>query len=364
MAVRGDNAVDEIFAYTGTSENTRNARSDLRRDNELHLQQCVRGELGREGGAADLLTVTNVNAQILPGFPPGSGTVNTFTAGGASLLGASYSDFETMAVAATTVVIDGTSGDDTITVSALGIVTVTNTLGFNNTVDVSAATTLVLNTLSGNDSVTINSSGLFAGGIQVIGGEPGQGSDTLTIQSAASLFATLNMGPVVDSIFAVVGGPIAITGVETLNLVSTVDGNTDFPFITGYGDPTDLRTINVDTGDAAQDDGDLLFVLNSGLTREESFTPLSPSSAMLTNSNGPQINIAGFNNGPGSLLLLGNGSEEVTFNGSTAADTITSIPGSVTLTPTAGPPAFVPLSFGVIGSLVINGNAGSDLIQR
>jgi len=321
-------------------------------------------DLDAEGAAADSLQVTNANAQIQHGFTPGSGTVKTFSAGGAALLGVSYSDFETAVVTATTIVVDGTAGDDTISVSATGIVTVTNTLGFNNSVNASAATTLVLNTLGGNDAVTITPSALFGGGINVIGGEPGAGSDSVTVASANPFGLALIIFSTPDQLLGAVGGPVSLNGVETLNVTSTVDDNPDTLQVIGYGDASDLATINFNAGDADNDDGDLLFVIDSANSTASSFRPLSPSEAQLTNANGPQINVSGFNNAPNQMFLFGGGvHDELTFHGSASDDSIVLNLNQVTLTPLAGPPAWVPLTFGGQASLVIAAAAGDDTIN-
>src|SRR5207253_11384807 len=110
---------------------------------------------------------------VTPGATPGSGTVGPVDVNGQPLLGLSYQNFETATVTGTTAVIDGTPEDDHVSVSATGIVTVTNNFGFNNTVDVSGFNALVINTLAGSDTITIAPSGLFPGGITVIGGDPG-----------------------------------------------------------------------------------------------------------------------------------------------------------------------------------------------
>ena len=81
---------------------------------------------------------------------------------------------------------EGTSANDTISVSAAGIVTVTNLLGFNNSIDLSGFNSLIINALGGDDAINIAAAGaLFAGGIRVNGGEPGSGSDSLTVTGTA-----------------------------------------------------------------------------------------------------------------------------------------------------------------------------------
>ncbi|MFO0819097.1 MAG: dockerin type I domain-containing protein [Pirellulales bacterium] len=362
IAVRGT-ANDEQFTYTGLSENSGTVGLTSGTTTTYNLVNVSSVDLDAEGAAGDTLNVTNTNAQIQHGFTPGSGTVNTFSAGGAVLLGVRYSDFETAIVTATTIVVDGTAGDDQITVSSTGIVTVTNTLGFNNSVDASAATRLVLNTLGGNDRVTIVPSALFAGGIDVIGGEPGAGSDAVTIESPNAMALALFLSSTPDVLLGAVTGPVSLNGVETLNVTSSVNGNLDNLVVFSYGDSSDLGTINYNPGDFDNNDGDTLVVVGSANSTASSFRPLSPTSATLTNANGPQINVSNFNNAVNTLTMVSGPSEEITFHGSASNDSITLNGGRVTLTPMAGPPAWVTLNYAGQSSLVIAAGAGDDDIN-
>ncbi len=78
--------------------------------------------------AIDTLSVPTPNAVIVPGANPGEGTVKPIDNVGAPLLPLAYRGIETVSVTGATAVIQGTEENDTITVSAAGIVTVTNTL--------------------------------------------------------------------------------------------------------------------------------------------------------------------------------------------------------------------------------------------
>ncbi len=73
----------------------------------------------------------------------------------------------------------------------------------------------MINSLGGDDTITISPSALFAGGIRVIGGSNGNGSDSLNLSGA---------DPVVDleanSVSGVVGGPVSFTGIEHLNVTA------------------------------------------------------------------------------------------------------------------------------------------------
>src|SRR5262249_59962639 len=111
------------------------------------------------------LNVTTAHAVIAPGSTPGSGTVAPVNVNGQPLLGLSYLNFESVTAVGGKAVIDGTEADDNITVSATGIVTVTNTLGFQNSVNVSGYNSLLINALGGNDSIRIFGSAPWGGGL-------------------------------------------------------------------------------------------------------------------------------------------------------------------------------------------------------
>lgn len=159
----------------------------------------------------DVLNVTPANTSnttIVPGVAPGTGTVLTYDNTGAPLLGMSYSGVETAAVTAgSTVEIQGTEHDDTITLSPTGILTVTNAFGFNNSVNVSAFATVIVNSLGGDDAITINPRAGVT--VRVIGGSNGNGSDTLTVIGAgAAMSVDLGTSTVTEA------GPVIYTGVE------------------------------------------------------------------------------------------------------------------------------------------------------
>ncbi len=207
------------------------------------ISQLYDDALGQPAGAGDELDITTSNAVVTPGSTPGSGTVAPVDANGQPLLGLSYQNFEIVKTAGPgrTVVVDGTAADDHVSVDATGKVTVTNNLGFTNTVDVSSFSTLVIDTLGGNDTIDIAASGLFAGGIRVIGGEPGQGSDTLNINAtAAGLAATVDFST--NQVNGVVGGPISITGIEDLNL-NGLSGVLNTFSVLAFGALTDVANL-------------------------------------------------------------------------------------------------------------------------
>ena len=60
--------------------------------------------------------------------------------------------------------VQGTAEDDVITVNEAGLVTVTNELGYENTVDLSGFDRLVINALAGDDLIQIDGDADFAAG--------------------------------------------------------------------------------------------------------------------------------------------------------------------------------------------------------
>ena len=142
--------------------------------------------------------------------------MSPFDAASNPLLGLSYLNVNApggVSISGTTAVVQGTAGDDSIDVSATGIVTVSNTKGVVlNTFDASAFPILLINTLGGNDTVTIAPSALFAGGITVLGGTGTQTVDASTGGGSS----TVDFGA--GTVSGVVGGLITLDNITTLNL--------------------------------------------------------------------------------------------------------------------------------------------------
>lgn len=270
------------FVYTANSANS--GQIDLTSGGATtnYILTGVESALVAGLAAIDTLSVATANAVIVPGANPGEGTVKPTDNVGAPLLPLAYRSIETVSVTGSTAVIQGTEENDTITVSAAGIVTVTNNLGFNSSVNVSGFNSIVINSLGGDDTITISPSALFAGGIRVIGGANGNGSDSLSLSGA---------DPVIDleanSISGVVGGPVSFTGIEHLNV-------------------TAVATIVVN-GKASAD--------------QLSVTPTGANTATIVPSAGGLLSIN--TNNPGSLTINTiTGSDVVTVNGTSSNDTI------------------------------------------
>ncbi|MDP6720786.1 MAG: hypothetical protein QGF59_19130, partial [Pirellulaceae bacterium] len=358
VQIIGDNGVNETFAYTPSSANAGTMTVTGGTTTTYSLVNVESLHANARDATADVLNVTTTTAVITPGFPPGSGQVDAFTAGGASQLGLTYENFETTAVTGTTAVIDGTSADDTITVSTAGIVTVTNNLGFNNSVNVAAFTTLILNTLGGNDSVSIDPSVLFTGGIRVIGGEPGTGSDSVQVDSGGAVTVTVDLSATPDTVSGIVGGSISLLGVENL-AVDGQDGTVNDFDVVGYGSSTDLISITLDGGDINNNDGDLIDISLTTLPNDLTYTPQSATAGQLALTANPGIAITGFNNVAGGLSIDASGSlDSLTFTGSNGADTIDVSGTAIALT--VGGDAWLPIDYASVESLNVIGGDAAD----
>src|SRR5262249_37488326 len=158
-----------------------------------------------------------------------------------------------------TVVVNGTEDNDVITVDGAGIVTVADKNGLVlQTYDLSGANAVVIDALGGDDSISITSSGLFPGGITVIGGDPGSRSDSLAINTTAlSPNATVNF--TTNQVTNVVGAPIAITGIESL-IVNGLDGVLNAFTVLGFGAVTNVANLFLNGGDTNNNDGDTIAV--------------------------------------------------------------------------------------------------------
>ena len=168
-----------------------------------------------------------------------------------------------------------------------------------------------------------------------------------------------------------VGGPITLSGVETLTVNGT-DGTLDAFSVTNLGVATGLQTLNLNGGDTGNDDGDTIDVTTTAGPDTVLFTPLSGSSARLqVNEGGPVVNISGFNSTDDGLSLNAAGNiDQVQLIGPAGNDLIQVIQGGLgtraTVTANGGPGGgvkWVPLDFTSVNSLNIAGGAGNDRID-
>ena len=271
----------------------------------------------------DSITTSVSNAIIDQGTTSGSGTITATNAGGQGLLPLGFRNVESSTVTGGTVVINGTEGNDTINVSLTGVVTVANAGGVVlQTYNLAGANALVINSIGGDDSITIASSALFLGGIQVISGDNGNGSDTLNV-SGADLVIDLEA----NKVTGVVGGPVSFNGIEHLNVTATA-----------------TITIN------GKSSTDLLTV-----------TPTGVNTTRIVPSVGGLLSIE--TNNPGTLTIAGvGGIDSVVVNGTSAADTINVVKGATT-TVAVGALKVVSIDSSTTENVSVNAGDGVDTIN-
>jgi Ca2+-binding RTX toxin-like protein len=164
----------------------------------------------------DSLTVTTPNAIITQGSFAGSGLIEPFDALSNPLLKLSYLNVTGLvSISGTAAVVQGTAGDDIISVSVAGVVTVSNSNNIvQNTFDASGFTDLLINALGGNDTVNIPGNHPFEN-ITLLGGEPSAGSDVLNFTGSGSGAVTVDLdgATVQEAGF----GAVSFTSVELLN---------------------------------------------------------------------------------------------------------------------------------------------------
>jgi len=203
-------AGDDAYAYTATALNS----GLLAGGTPFTLVGIESASVDGLGGA-DTLNVTTPNAIITPGAQPGSGLVEPVSLGGGALLPLAYTSMASAVVTGTTAVVQGTPGDDTIEITAAGLVRVTNALGDVSEFDASAFNALVINALGGDDAITVASSVLFPGGVSVLGGDNGNGSDTLNFTGAGAAI-TLDLSA--QTITEAALSPVSYSGVEHVTI--------------------------------------------------------------------------------------------------------------------------------------------------
>ena len=238
MLVVGTPTNDD-FAYTPTGFNAGTLVQSVTIAMTYNLTNVEGLEVDALAGTNNL-TVTTPNAQIVPGDPPGSGTINPVDALGQPLLSLDYLHMSgTVAVTGTIAVVQGTAENDTISVSSTGIVTVTNEFGFNNSMDLSAFDVLVINGIGGDDRITIAGNAPFTN-ISVLGGDNGTATDELNFNSVgAGAHVTVNTA---NQTIQQVGGPlVGYDGLEDINIDANQNNTT---FVGGALDENYIATPN------------------------------------------------------------------------------------------------------------------------
>ncbi|HWB14429.1 MAG TPA: DUF4214 domain-containing protein [Pirellulales bacterium] len=303
--------------------------------------------LNELGPAAASLSVTNANAVITPATTPNSGTVTTTdTANSTALLPLTYTNIATVTASGTSAVINAPDDGDSVTISAAGLVTVTNKLGVSNTIDASGYTKLSIDLLGANDTLTVaGDSSLFTGGVTVVGGESGY-----TVTAPVGANSTLDLAT--NSVSGIFGGNLSLVGIGNLVLNGAATAMT----VANYGAPSTLASVTLN-GDAT------IAVATSGTLNTYDFTSQSPSKAQLALAGGgPTINITGFNNTPGNLTLTGSAVNALDVIGSSGTNVFNvSVAGGLTqvLQTTGG--VWVPLDFTGFKSLSIGGGNSDSL---
>ena len=268
------------------------------------------------GLAGDSLTITTAQAIVTPGAFPGTGTVRPVSAVGAPLLGLTFENVEVTTVTGTTAVVEGTEGNDTIGINAAtGDVSVTNLLNGSSTINLGGFANLLVNAKGGDDTFNVTPGTKFAGGVSLLGGA---GDDTVNVLSNAD--STLDLA--INKLTGVAGGPIVLTGNETVSFATT-----NRTTLLNYGATTDIKTVNI-VGGAEVD------VNTAGGVRTVDYTPTGVGSGTLGTAGGPAVTITGLANTPQALQVNGAaGTVAAVFHASGGNDTITaqSIGGSTNL---------------------------------
>jgi len=232
----------DIYTYTPTAADAANL---LLNDGISTAQFNLSGfgsVLLDAAAGADSLNVTVTNALILPGGTSDSGRVTATTAGGQGLLPLDYQSVESVTVVGGTIVVNGTAGNDVITIDESGLVTVANQGGVVlQSYDLFGATTVIVNGLGGDDTINVIGSVPFAGGLTVIGGEPGEGSDVLNLIGAEGVSEDVEIRPrssnPLEQEVLGLGGAITVNGIELITY--TGDGSDDNLTVrTGNGNDT------------------------------------------------------------------------------------------------------------------------------
>ena len=286
---------DDTFDYTVSSASSASLEvSDASETITFNLSSSESLSLDASGEAgSDVLNVSNADATITS-TGGGSGVVAPVDAAGAGLLSLVFSDIESALVTGDTGVVQGTSGDDAISLSAAGVMTVTDLFGNGDGIfDVSGYQELVINALGGNDDVSITASGAFANGISIVGGGSDNDGDSVTISAGGNdVDVSLNS----NSVSGVVTGDISLTSVESL----AVDAAEDLS-INGTADNDTLQ-----------------------------FQASSATSGNVTLVSGHTS--VSYTNVTGNVTVAGDAGHDVlSVNGDDEADTVTSTSDSVTI---------------------------------
>ncbi|HEU5432054.1 MAG TPA: hypothetical protein VFU81_10335, partial [Thermomicrobiales bacterium] len=341
-AITGTNA-DDAINFTPISANSGQITVASGAVTHYHLSGITSASIDALGQTTgDSLNVATGGTFVnTPGSQPGSGTVQVTLPGNIATLPLSYANVESVTFSGTTLVINGTSGNDNVAVAADGSVTVNG-----NPVSTTGFTALVLNLQGGADNVSIAAGANFPGGIIVNGA--GQANVTVTGTAGND---TIGVDAATGQVTGIVSGPITLVGVQNLTVHGGGAAAGDAISVINLGVPGGLQSINVAGNGAA---GDTLQVSGSGGPDNMLVTPTGATRGMLQDSGvGPVVNYSAFS-AAGALQVTANA---LTVNGSAAGDNITVTNGRVTV---AGD---LPVNYNTsAAALNIMGLGGNDVL--
>ena len=325
VAIRGTAAVD---AYVWTAVSATNGTLGLTTGGVTSLFSLFGfGSTDLDAdAAADTLTTTVTNAIVDQGLTSGSGTITATDAGGQGLLPLGFRNVESSTINGGTVVINGTDQDDIIRLAATGALTVSNSGGLVlQTYDLSGANRVVINSLGGDDSIFVGAVlAVIPGGVSVIGGDNGDGSDSLTLNGDAASALNVNF--------------------ETSQASGAGLGIVDFAGIEHLFANNGAGAIDV----LGTDDPDAITV-----------TPTGANTALIQIAN---LETDLTTNNTGTLTIDGaGGADTLTVQGTSAADTIT-VARAATTTFTVNALKVISSPAATNEAFVVNADAGNDTI--
>ncbi len=234
-----------------------------------------------------------------PGPATGGGSLRYENAGNAVLMAINFSGLEPVVdlLAAPTLTVFGTTGDDSInysqgSVATQGLISV----DFFETIEFAGKTNLVINAGSGSDSINLNNAAVPTGltTITVNGGDPTD-SDTLVINGRAGLQDQMRLAPTAAGAGSITqtGVPVrSFTGIDNIHVVLE-------------GGASDHFTVDGTTGN------DTFYVTSGPTVGEMRYEGLMNVTGVAFNL--PVINVTGQSN-----VLIGT----LNFNGAGGTDTL------------------------------------------
>ncbi len=278
--------------------------------------------------ADSLVTLTEGIYEQTPAAEAGSGSISV-TVDGKQFLALSYRNIESANFDPTTLVVAATVADDTILVTAAGIVVVNG-----NPTDASGTGHLRLQLLAGNDQVTIEPGAQFAAGIAIHGGDSDPLGDSVFIQHVAASTTVLDFDDAgATTLAGIVTGKITLDGVELLTLAGSDTGAADDVDVLNYGYATDVRRVTFDTADNdPTPDGDTIDLSLLRVQNTIVYAPLGKNRGRVTRrEGGPELNFAGLHDTPtaGQLsVVAGGASDTLIVLGSAGDDLVMTSVGS------------------------------------